>query len=54
MDDELQDLITRVRYALNNFDSRSRRDAVKEQLEIVYSRLRSLSETTNELTGVNK
>ena len=43
---ELDDMRTRLRYALNNLDSLEKRTYVKHQLEVVCGRLRELLETT--------
>lgn len=43
---ELDDMRTRLRYALENLDSIERRTHVKHQIEQVYSRLKELVELT--------
>ena len=43
---ELDDMQTRLRYALNNLDSVERRTYVKHQIEVVYGRLSELVELT--------
>lgn len=43
---ELDDMRTRLRYALNNFDSIEKRTYVKHEIEQVRSRLNELIELT--------
>lgn len=43
---ELDDMRTRLRYALDNLDSLERRTYVKHQIEVVYGRLKELVEIT--------
>lgn len=43
---ELDDMRSRLRYALNNLDDISKRQQVQHQLEVVLSRLNELCEIT--------
>ena len=48
--DELVDMRTQVRYALDNLNDLSKRDAVKGKIENVYFTLDELSEQIKELS----
>jgi len=52
--DELVDMRTQVRYALDNLNDLSKRDAVKGKIENVYFTLDELSEQIKELNHENE